>query len=172
MINLGNLFKTLGCIFILVSSVGIGFSMSKELEKHLDELEKIKHIFSLMRSEMQYSRVPFAEVFEKIGIKMNGIYGNWLCKLSTKLEEKEGGTFEEQWSQSIDEMLKQSALKKDEKNELKSMGKNLEYIESLDIYIEQLEYSIKQTRESNQSKKKICKSMSITGGMFLVILLI
>jgi hypothetical protein len=63
-------------------------------------------------------------------------------------------------------------LKKDEIEELVYLGKSLEYIESIDLYIEQLEYRIRNVRESYCAKKKLCRSLGITGGIFIVIILI
>ena len=59
--------KIVGCIVILASCTGLGFSKSSEMQSHLDELEELKKIFYLLKSELQYTKAPFAEVFEKIG---------------------------------------------------------------------------------------------------------
>lgn len=172
MINMESLFRLFGCILILFASTGIGISISQDMQRHVDELEEIQRIFYLLRSEIQYTHAPFAEVFEKIGKKTTGRYGEWLIACSHKLAEKRNGSFWEIWCDTIDEHLGHSSLKNDELEELKNVGKNLEYIESIDLYIEQMEYRIKHTKENARSKKKICKSMGITGGVFLVILLI
>lgn len=164
--------KIVGCIIIIASCTGIGFSKSKEMECHLSELEELKKIFYLLKSELQYTRAPFAEVFEKIGPKTREPFRSWLFHLSICLNEKRGGLFWEMWGNSIEEHLKNCRLKEDELNELKNVGKNLEYIESLDLFIEQMEYRIKNVRESYRTKRKLCQSLGIMGGIFLVILLL
>ena len=164
--------KLIGCIFILASCTGIGFSKSREMQCHLNELEELKKIFHLLKSELQYTRATFAEVFEKIGPKTREPFQAWLCNLCTSLNDKCGSGFWEMWNASIEEHLKDCRLKQDELNELKNVGKNLEYIESLDLFIEQMEYRIKNTRESYRTKRKLCQSLGIMGGIFLVILLL
>ena len=164
--------KWIGSILILIAGGGIGFSKSYDMEKHLEELEELKKLFYLLRSELQYSRIPFAEVFEKMVPKTVEPYQAWLQYLYQSLNEKRTGSFWKIWSQSIEEKLKHSRLKKQEMEELQNVGKNLEYMESFDLYIEQLEHRIKNTREEYRSKRKLCQSMGIMGGIFLVIILL
>lgn len=164
--------KWIGSILILVASSGIGISQSKELEKHLDELEELQRIFYMLKSELQYTRAPFPEVFERIGKKAKMPYGFWLQKLSERLREKGTGSFWEIWCNSIAEGVQETHLKREELDELKDVGKNLEYTENLDLYIEQMEYRIVHTREAYETKRKLYRSMGIMGGIFLVILLL
>lgn len=156
----------------MVACGGIGMAKSQELQCHLDDLEELKKLIYLYRSELVYTRAPFAEVFEKIAGKVKKPYKKWLAQLRDRLSDKGQGTFWEIWCQSVDDVLPETKLKKDELEELKCIGKNLEYIESIDLYIEQLEYKIKNTREAYRSKQKLCRSMGIMGGIFLVILLL
>lgn len=164
--------KIIGSVFILAACTGIGFSKSSDMQCHLNELEELKKLFYLLKSELQYTRAPFAEVFEKIGQKIREPYRTWLLDLRRRLNEKNGSMFWEMWCDSIEESLKTCRLKEDELKELMNVGKNLEYIESLDMYIEQMDYRIKNTREAYRSKRKLSQSLGIMGGIFLVILLL
>lgn len=166
------MYKWIGSILIIVACSGIGISKSQEMQRHLNELDELKKIFYLLRSELQYTRAPFAEVFEKIGKKTKDPFETWLMKLCQRLREKGTGSFWEIWCISITEDLCECCLKEDELEELENVGKNLEYMESLDLYIEQMEYRIKNIREVYRSKRKLCQSMGIMGGIFLVILLL
>lgn len=164
------MYKWIGCVLILVACSGMGFSASSELQSHLNELAEIKKIFCLLKSELQYTKAPFSEVFEKISKKAISPYREWLMMLSQRINSKTGSTFYEIWCVSIANDLKKSRLKVDELDELKSIGKSLEYMGSLDGYLEQLEYKIKNTREAYKSKRKLCQSMGVMGGIFLLIL--
>lgn len=171
--------RLLGCILILAACTGFGFSKSQDMQRHLQQLEEMKKLFYLLRSELQYTRAPFAEVFEKIGRKTGEPFQRWLFKLSERLRKKDACCFWEIWNTSIHADLEKEhlespkcCLKKDELEDLRNVGKNLEYMESLDLYIEHLEYRIKHLREAYQTKRKLCRSMGIMGGIFLVILLL
>ena len=164
--------KVLGSLMIFVACAGFGLSKSQELQRHLEQLGEMKRIFYLLRSEVQYTRAPFAEVFEKIGRKANPPFDSWLFVLASRLQKKGTGSFCEIWKETIQEKLQECRLCEEEFEELKQIGKSLEYMESIDLYIEQLEYKIEHTREEYKTKKKLCQSMGIMGGIFLVILLL
>ena len=164
--------KVLGMVFILIASTGIGFSRSHEMQEHLSQLEELHRLFQFIRSELQYTRAPFAEIFEKISGKVNPPFVMWLSEMTKRLQNRGTGSFWDIWNEAIEKELKDSKLKNDELVDLQNIGKNLEYMESFDLYIEQLEYRIEQTREECKTKKKLCQSMGIMGGIFLVILLL
>ena len=166
------MYKWIGYVLIIAACSGIGISKGQEMERHLEALEELKKLFYLLRSELKYTRAPFAELFQKISPKVAEPYSNWLRRLSQRLRGRGTGTFEEVWHTSIEEDLTEQSLKAEELEELKSIGKSLEYPESLDLYIAQLEYKIKHTREVYQSKKKLYRSMGIMCGIFLVVLLL
>lgn len=164
--------KLIGCVLVFAACSGLGISKGLELQGHLKELEGLRNIFVLLKSELQYTKAPFSEVFFKIGKKTQGELGKWIKELSERLEKRNTGTFYETWCKSIEESLNNTFLRAEEKEELKALGRNLEYIESIELYIEQLEYHIKNTREEYRTKKKLCQSMGVMGGIFLVILLL
>lgn len=156
---------------IIVACTLMGFEKSRELQLHLRELEELKKVFTLMKSELQYTRAPFAEVFLKLSRKTESMYCKWLTHLSNELEKRESGTFRDVWTASICGSLKESRLTKEELADLSRVGKNLGYPETLDLYLEQLDLSIQKTREELKNKKKLYQSMGIMAGVFLVIVL-
>lgn len=164
--------KWIGCILIIAASTGLGMSRSEELKKHLEQLEELKKLFYLLRSELAYTKAPFAEVFEKLEYKVASPFREWLLCMRGKLVGRQIGSFWEVWRSTISEKLTKSKLKEEDLEELRNVGKNLEYIENIDLYIEQLEYKITQIRQSYQTKRKLCRSLGIMGGIFLVILLL
>lgn len=157
---------------ILLACSGIGFSKSTELKKHLAELEEIQKTFLLLKGELTYTKAPFAVLFLKVSKKIKSPYKEWMEQLFARLNSRNRTSFWQTWCESIDEDLKGSRLKKEELEELKEVGKNLEYVEHLELFTEQMDYRIKHTREEYRSKRKLCQSMGIMGGVFLVILLL
>lgn len=164
--------KLIGCVFILVASFSIGMNRSEELKKHLEDLEELKKLFCLLKSELEYTHAPFSEVFDKVAKKVSSSFSKWLQELAIKLQEKTNGSFDEIWILTIKEHLKASKLKEEDVQELQAIGKQLEYINQLNLYIEGLEYKIIQTRNTYQAKRKLWRSLGIMGGLFLVILLL
>ncbi len=164
--------KVIGSIMVIVVCTALGFEKSRGLQMHLNSLEELKKIFTLLKSEIQYVKAPFSEVFAKLSKKMDGIYKDWLLYVSEQLEKREKETLHEVWNASVYEYLKDSKLTKEELEELCDVGRTLGYIDTLELYLNQLDYSIETTREELKSKKKLYQSMGIMCGIFLVIVLL
>lgn len=164
--------KIVGSMIVIAVCTALGFEKSNELSMHLNALEELKKLFVLLRSEVQYTKAPFAELFLKISRKMDGVYREWLLRLSKDLEKHEKGTLQEVWKVSVYEYLEESRLTKEELEELCRVGNSLGYLETIELYINQLDFSIEKAREELKSKKKLYQSMGIMCGIFLVIVLL
>lgn len=164
--------KVIGSIMVIAVCTALGFEKSRELQIHLNSLEEIKKIFTLLRSEIKYMKTPFSEVFLKLSKKMDGMYNDWLLYISQQLEKKERETLHEVWKTSVYEYLKDSKLTKEELEELCDVGRTLGYIDTLELYLNHLDFSIETTREELKTKKKLYQSMGIMCGIFLVIVLL
>lgn len=167
----GHMQKIIGSIIVIFACGAMGFEKGHGLQLHLKELETLKNIFVLLKKEMQYTRAPLSEIFLKISRKMEGNYGCWLNALAEALHDCQQGTFQELWSTSIDRGFQESKLSKEEKEELRQVGKSMGYVEAIELYLEQLDISIQKIREESKSKKKLYQSMGILCGVFLVIVL-
>ncbi len=164
--------KGIGCVVILISSALLGYAQGQEVRQEVKNLEELERIFVLIKKEMEYTRAPFAEIFRKLACKTDGMWRPWLEEVSKELEEKRDRTFMEIWKSSIEEYVKGNSIKKEVLEELISVGNNLGHPENLELYLENLEFVIKNTREEAKTKKKLYQSMGVMGGFFLVILLL
>ena len=164
--------KSVGLVLVFVACTGFGYTKYLELKNHLNALQELRQIFYTLRSELQYTRATFEEIFGKMGKKFDNPFGRWLEGLQRELKEKNGKSFFSIWKKSIDEEVEGFYLKKEDLDELKEIGKNLEHFEHIDLFIEQLEYKIQRTREDYETKGKLYRSFGIMSGVFLVILLL
>ncbi len=164
--------KIVGSAAILIACTGLGFEKTQQMKLHIRQLEELKRIIVLFRSELYYTKVPFAELFRKVSIQTEGPFQNWLLDLANNLEKHQSESFLEAWIHSIEMNLKNSFLKKFEIDSLLQLGTSLNQIESLDLYLEQLDLFIQRAREEEHSQKKLYQSMGVLGGIFLVIILL
>lgn len=166
------MYRLFGSILILVACLAFGFQKSFELQSHMEELEELKRIFILIKNEIQYTKSAFGEMFYCISNKAEGIYKDWLRRLSEDLEKRDGGTFLEIWKQAVFLLHKDLHLTKTELTELKQIGSNLSNVDSLDLYLGQLDLAIEKARKEAADKRKIYQSMGVLGGIFLIIILL
>ena len=163
--------KIVGSIMVIIVCSVMGFEKSKELQIHLNELEGLKRIFTILNSELLYTKAPLSELFLKISNKTEGLYQEWLRDLATKLDMCGISTFGELWRNSIRTHFNNTKLTKQEIKELEQVGLGLQYTDTLNLYLTQLDFDIEDTREELKSKKKMYQTMGVMCGVFLVIVL-
>ena len=94
------------------------------------------------------------------------------------MENLDGRTFGELWREQIRTGLPGTHLKKDDKEQLGALGEVLGYLDlemqvsSIELYLEQLEISIRSAQDAITAKQKLYQSLGVAGGIFLVILLV
>jgi len=157
---------------VIAVCTALGFEKSRELQMHLKQQEELKRLFMIIHNELKVTKATLSEIFLKASKKTETPYKEWLNKLAKQLEICGAGTFMELWKNSIQISLGKTTLRKDEIYELEQVGLGIQYIDTLELYLNQLDFSIQNTREELKAKKKLYQSMGIMCGIFLVIVLL
>lgn len=169
--------KLVGSVLILAASTGIGFLKGMDMQKYLKELQDLRQVFLMLRSEIRYTKAPLAEAFLHISRRIEGVYGKWLVSLAGRMEEKSGGMFQDIWKESVENALGKTHLKETDLEQLSLFGRNIGYLDgemqmgTIDLYLEQLQVEIEQMRDGLAVKKKLCNCLGVMGGIFLVVLI-
>lgn len=170
--------RLFGCVLIITATTAIGYEAGLEQQLYLDNLQVIRQILYMLKSEIRYTKAPLSEAFFQIGKKIEPPYNVWLLELAKKLEARSGTAFLKLWTSAIDTHLKETKLKREDIRELKSFGRYLGYLDeemqlgNIEIYRERLEHKIIKLREGIMTKRKLCNCLGAMGGIFLVIILI
>ena len=102
----------------------------------------------------------------------------FLNQVSSRLREYPDKSFQQVFQEEVKENLKQSALSAKDKEALMQMGAFLGYLDkdmqlrTVELYLEELDREIQTAKESIPGKQRLCRSLGILGGLFLVLLLI
>lgn len=170
--------KLIGALMILASATMIGTSCSMDLRKHNRELRLLKQMLYMLRGEIKYTKTPLPEAFAHIAERMPEPFSAFLRGVAADMGILDGRTFPELWKEQINTQLADLHLKKGEKEQLAALGEVLGYLDlemqlsSIELYLEQLEISIRNAQESMTSKQKLYQSLGVAGGIFLIILLV
>ncbi|MCI8599173.1 MAG: hypothetical protein HFJ10_12170 [Lachnospiraceae bacterium] len=170
--------KIMGALMILASATGIGVSCSMDLKKYCMELRLLKQLLYMLRGEIKYTKTPLAEAFERIAVRLPEPFSTFLRQTAQEMENLDGRTFGELWREQIRTGLPGTHLKKDDKEQLGALGEVLGYLDlemqvsSIELYLEQLEISIRSAQDAITAKQKLYQSLGVAGGIFLVILLV
>ena len=132
----------------------------------------------MLRGELKYTKSPLQEAFAHIAVRMQEPFCTFLAQTAEKMEHLDGQPFSGLWQEQIECCLVGTRLKKEEREQLAALGEVLGYLDlemqlsSIELYLEQLNVRIHGAQETLTGKQKLCQSLGIAGGIFLIILLI
>lgn len=170
--------KIMGSVLLISACTGYGFSKGNEYKTHLQELEELMWIAEIFANETSYSKLPIGVLSARIVNKTRGPYRDWLISLSKALNEESEKRFAEIWNLEADKLLKKLLLKADEEEELKNLGiqlgnYNIKIQEQVFRgYVRRLEEQRNRLAIVNADKRRLCCSMGILTGIFLVIIFV
>lgn len=169
--------KLIGVIMVIGASSGLGFAMSQELKDRIEALIYIKKIMLMLRGEIKYMKSPLSEAFSNMAVRVNPPFSEFFKALSMELEELEGNPFSMIWKEKINKYLKGLRLLKHDYEQIERLGENFGYLDgemqlnTIDLYIEQLEVEIKTAQETIGSKTRVYNCMGVMGGIFVAIII-
>ena len=172
--------KALGAVMIIGASVGIGMYYTKLLKKRAEAMKTMRKNMLLLKGEIRYSQSTLNEAFIHIAEKNKGCYKNFFEHVSHKMQEFQGEPFCEIWKKQLGEDLPEtkSGLNKEDIRQLVLLGDTLGFLDkemqlnTLDLYLETVEGEIQHLFQDMPEKIRLYQIFSITGGIFLSVLML
>lgn len=170
--------KWTGLTLMCGASVYFGILSAREFKLHIDELKRIQSVVLRIQSGIHYHYRELDHILDSIGRNEPGIYGQWLCLISRKIQERKNERLSEIWRQATREMLgkKKSRLSETELIQIETIGEAFGQVdlrlqeEMIQRYLEELQENIHRQQLEIKGQQKIRRTLGITVGLFLVIL--
>ena len=169
--------KIMGGILVVLSGCGLGFVRADKWRSHRKNLEELRKMTLLLRSQILYARGTLEEALEQVGKKSDGPVAQIFEETAEQLRCQDGRSFYEIWQMSVERHWKELLLTTEECREWKEFGRHLGFMDlelqekNMERYLEQLELSVRFYREQEREQQKLSISLGIMGGLFLTVLL-
>lgn len=170
--------KVLGCILILLASLGGAYCISLELLHHLALLYELRSLLSNILWEMRYSMQPI-ELILLYQVRTEDKRLLHICKeIGTRLLKKEAQSGSAVWREVFFAHRKELGLKEAEGEVIEDagnayFGKSIEENQKiLSLYLERLDFLIEGERQERREKQKVYQTVCIMSGLVLMILLV
>lgn len=168
--------KLMGMCLILVGAAGFGRYMCSYLKKHLEQLIESREIFAQIDAGREYLKLPYAQLLRKTARGKTEVFYDLLNEVAEEMEKNKEADVTTLWEKSFQSRQKQLLLKEEEKAVLLAMARSMllegNHTQVIKLYTMQLEDKIAQAMEERKEKKKLYGTVSVLGGIFLVILLL
>lgn len=170
--------KTAGSVLILLTAVFLGFLKGQQYEDRIHDMKILEYIFQELLSDIEYGKITMGESFGRIEKKVQDPFCRFLKNLCGEVKWKRGRRFEDIFAGELDACLRKSALSPNDLQKLKALGYHMgvtekeSQIHAIQTYLRELKTERENLECIAPDKKKICRVLGISGGAFLVIILL
>lgn len=170
--------RLMGALCIVLSCTAYGFIKSQLWSERLKQLRDLEKIFVALSGDIRYGQVSLPESFERIAGQVEMPFSRFLKNLCGEMKRCGGKTFDTIFREEISVVLKESALKKQDKDSLAHMGGYLGHLDRetqvrmIQLYLKELDTTIFEVTGSIHSRQKLCRMLGAVSGILIVILLL
>lgn len=166
--------KLIGCVFIIASCLGFGYKLSIKDVIRRDELLNVKNIVNTILSNLEFNRMTFVQAVESaIKDKESATMFKDVIK-----GIKNNNTINKSWKYAINKNKENACFSKEDIQSIIELGEgftsndfNLQKIYAQNL-INYIDYSVDLINKNIIKNNKIYRSVSVTIGLFIVILLV
>lgn len=172
--------KTVGILLVLISCSGLGFQMAWRYGQRIEECVRIGRCLQRLTGEIRFHQLPLGEALRAAGGSASHDgerFPSLLRRVSVRLEDACGGSFENLWSQELGDYLQDSPLQ-EEAELLLYLGQQLgqldleEQLKVLYRFLDQWQEHIRSLKGRQEEKGRLYRYLGIFAGCFLAILLL
>lgn len=168
--------KAVGVLFIVTGACGFAIYFSSYLKTHLAQLIEWREIFTQLDNEREYLRLPYAQLLRKTARGKAELFSAILLEVADSMEKRTQTDVSAFWEQAFERRSAQILLKEDEADLLFALARSLllegDHSQVAKLYFMQLEDKILLAMQEKKEKQKLYGTVSVLGGLFLVIMLL
>ena len=165
--------KLLGTVFILFASLQLGLAKSRKLHARVQCLDRLDSLLVQFLGEIRFGLRPLPEIFEKLG---NQPDGEGFALAAKEINLRDGRSAKECFFFAIENSY--PLLTNEDKLVLLSLGEGLGACDNatqcrlIESVIEELAVKRRAAQEFAMKNGRLYQGLGITGGLFLILLLI
>lgn len=170
--------KLAGALLLVMGCAGFGLCICSDMEKHAAQLRLLARAFTMLESEVGYSRATLPEGLLRVGNRLRGELGDCFACMGKRAQEQNGTSFQAIWREEMPAYLKTTCLDGREKELLLSFPGFTGFVDgrmqliSLEQFVKELSCAQEKADKKTESRKKAVFSVSMAGGLLIAILLI
>jgi stage III sporulation protein AB len=169
--------KLIGALMILFSASMVGWQISSYYANRPVQLRSLLLALQMLETEIVYGLTPLARAFVKVGRRISPVIGKLFLLAAELLREEQAQSAEEALRLAMERHWPQTALGKQEKDVLTSLGLVLgssdreDQQKHLRLAVTHLRGLLEEARAEQMKYEKMYKSLGFLGGLLIVILM-
>lgn len=170
--------KYIGAVIVCVSGFVLGLKKAFIVEERLELLNEFEKSVLLLRGEIRYSSATLPEAVLSVGNRINGSLKNFYNSLYECLMNSPGISFAKLWEEQCELFFDKEEIHSDDKKMFMELGKLLGHLDidmqlkNIELCISRLKEQQKNAAEDIKNKSKLYKTIGLSGGALLTLLLL
>ena len=170
--------KMIGSMLVLCSGVGFAVSTINEIRQHLLRLYEIRQLLLNISGEAALALLPMEHILNQPALTKDAALQKVCRQIAEYLAAKKEGSGADIWYEIFRKNQKELGIRAAELEIIANagnsfFGRNIKENERmLSIYLERLDFVIEKEQKEQKEKQRVAGTVSVIGGMMLVILLL
>lgn len=171
------MFQVLGACMVFLGCLGIGYERIRKSKEILRVMEIWEYILQLFVSEIIYKKQPLGYACYEIGKKIGGLEGEYLERISNRINEKQYGCFHQIWNEECTSYCKKIKMPEKVMELIKEFGQMTGF-EDGEVHKNMIEMQMEKWRNERVRKqeellerKKLILTLSSCIGMMIILIL-
>ena len=167
-----------GSLCILLVAAAVGFFKAEQLGIRVKRLMELKRMMILLQGELRFHRATLSEAFAGAAERLEEPFRSMLEKLSQQMELQNSPDFSILWQNMVKELFQMGGFLPEDEGLFQSLHNGLGYLD-LTMQTETLHHAVLQTEEAIETAKKqqeikgkLYRTIGVTAGAFIVLLVI
>jgi stage III sporulation protein AB len=160
--------------FIIIISLVIGRAYSKKYSNRVEELEQMKNILNVMKAKIKFTTIALPDIFDSIAKENKNNIGRIFEDAKEYMQEK---STNEAWRKAVIINSTKTSFKKEDIEVVMALGKMLGstdvdgQVNQIDLCTERLSQNIQEAEREKLKNAKLYKTLGLTIGLGLAIIL-
>ncbi len=170
--------KIIGSLCLMLTATAVGFFKAELLCVRVKRLMELKRMMIFLQGELRVYKATLSEAFASVAERLEEPFGSALEKMALQMEQQNSPGFSAIWQEMEKKMLQEEGFLKEDEALFRMLQNSLGYLdltmqtEALNLAIFQTDEAMKEAKEQQRVKGKLYKTMGVTAGAFLVLLIL
>lgn len=163
-------------LLCIVSAAGLGWLKGIRMQKRIQALSKLIRLLNHIARELEFGREPLPEVFEKMAGRCGEPLQTFLSQTAEDLTH-EYRSMREIFSQNVRTYLTGWDLEAEDLELLQKFGSELGFpdrqlqIHTVETYLQEVLRRREELRQQYPQTCRLCRTLGVSAGIFLAVLL-
>ena len=170
--------KIVGAILIIISSYLLGEMLFEKLNNRLLALKELHKVGCILKANIRHIGSDIEEALQEIVNRVNNEIQGFIEDIIEQIKTRKVADMSFIWKEAVSNRLKNIGFSEDEIKIINRLGENIGYmdremqIESIDLYLNELEEKIEILKIELRQKRKLYKTLGIGIGMIIVLIIV